>query len=263
MVLAIPNGSPMSQLFEKIKICRMKLMAWSREAFGNTRHRLEEKQKVLEEMAGMGYGENIEQINTMHSKINELLHQEEVFQRQRSRAIWLPTGDKNTNFFHNRASQRRWKNQIDGLMDENGVWRTEEQHMGRIAEEYFQRIFSTSYSTNVDEVITAMDRVVSEEMNQKLLRPFSREQVRKACFQMHPSKSPRLDGMSPFFFQKYWHIVGGNVTKAVLLVLNSGHALNKMDELHTHLTYPKDEGTANNGRLPPYQPKQCGESYSV
>ena len=35
-------------------------MAWSREAFGNTRHRLEEKQKVLEEMAGMGYGENIE-----------------------------------------------------------------------------------------------------------------------------------------------------------------------------------------------------------
>lgn len=85
-------------------------MAWSREAFGNTRHCLEEKQKVLEEMAGMGYGVNIEQINTMHSKINELLHQEEVFWRQRSRAIWLPTGDKNTNFFHNRASQRRWKN---------------------------------------------------------------------------------------------------------------------------------------------------------
>ena len=54
-------------------------MAWSREAFGNIRHRLEEKQKVLEEMAGMGYGVNIEQINTMHSKINELLHQEEVF----------------------------------------------------------------------------------------------------------------------------------------------------------------------------------------
>ena len=60
-------------------------------------------------------------------------------------------------------------------MDENGVWRTEEQHMGRIAEEYFQRIFSTSYSTNVDEVITAMDRVVLEEMNQELLRPFNRE----------------------------------------------------------------------------------------
>ena len=60
-------------------------------------------------------------------------------------------------------------------MDENGVWRTEKQHMGRIADEYFQRIFSASYSTNVDEVITAMDRVVSEEMNQELLRPFNRE----------------------------------------------------------------------------------------
>ena len=39
-------------------------MAWSWEAFGNTRHCLE-KQKVLEEMVGMGYKANIERINTV------------------------------------------------------------------------------------------------------------------------------------------------------------------------------------------------------
>lgn len=78
-------------------------------------------------------------------------------------------------------------------MDENGVWRTEEQQIGGIAEEYFQRFFSTSYPTNADEVLTAMDRVVSEKMNQELLRPFSGEEVRKACFQMHPSKSRNVD----------------------------------------------------------------------
>ena len=55
-------------------------MAWSWEAFGNTRHCLE-KQKVLEEMVGMGYRANIERINTVHSEINNLLHQEEVFWR--------------------------------------------------------------------------------------------------------------------------------------------------------------------------------------
>ena len=73
----------------------------------------------------------------MRSEINDLLHQEEVFWRQRSRAVWLPAGDKNTKFFHNRASQRRQKNQIEGLMDETGVWRTGEQQIGRIVEEYF------------------------------------------------------------------------------------------------------------------------------
>ena len=71
-----------------------------------------------------------------------------------------------------------------------------------------------------------------EEMNQELNRPVMGEEVRKACFTMHPSKSSRLDGMSPFFFQKYWHIVGENVTEALPLVQNTGHILNKMNFTH-------------------------------
>ena len=59
-------------------------------------------------------------------------------------------------------------------MDENGVWRIEEQQIGEIAKEYFQRNFSMSYLTNIDEVLSTVDRVVLEEMNQELLRLFSR-----------------------------------------------------------------------------------------
>ena len=64
------------------------------------------------------------------------------------------------------------------------------------------------------------------------------DEVRNACFAMHPSKSLGLDGMSPFFIQKYWHIVGGNVTEALLSVLNSSHILNKMNFTHI-LLIPK------------------------
>lgn len=44
--------------------------------------------------------------------------------------------------------------------------------------------------------------------------------------------------MSPFFFQKFWHIIGGDVTETVLSVLNSGHVLNKMNFTHI-LLIPK------------------------
>ena len=69
-------------------------------------------------------------------------------------------------------------------------------------------------------------------MNSTLLQRYNPEEVKQALFQMHPSKAPRLDGMSPFFFQKFWHIVGQDVTTAVLSILNSGHMLQKMNYTH-------------------------------
>ena len=60
-------------------------------------------------------------------------------------------------------------------------------------------------------------------MNESLTYPYTADEVRLALFQMHPSKSPGPDGMSPFFFQKYWHIIGNDVTEAILFVLHSGH----------------------------------------
>ena len=84
----------MFKLFEKIKRCRMKQVARSREVFGNTRTRLEDKHAALKALSTTGYGTNLAQINTLRDEINAFLHQEEVFWRQRSRVIWLPAGNK-------------------------------------------------------------------------------------------------------------------------------------------------------------------------
>ena len=58
---------------------------------------------------------------------------------------------------------------------------------------------------------------------------------------MHPSKSFEPNGMSPFFFQKCWSIVGPDVTLAILLVLNSRHILHKMNYTHIVLIPKKND----------------------
>ncbi|XP_050379687.1 uncharacterized protein LOC126797041 [Argentina anserina] len=53
-------------------------------------------------------------------------------------------------------------------------------------------------------------------MNQVLLALYTGDEIHTALFQMHPSKAPRPDGMSPFFFQKYWDLLGDVVSNVLL-----------------------------------------------
>ena len=91
-------------LFEKIKKCPHDLVQWGHNAFGDMRTKLGAKQQELQDLSTTDYAHNLERINSVRQEVNDLLNHEEVFWRQRSRAIWLPTRDKKTKFFHQRAS---------------------------------------------------------------------------------------------------------------------------------------------------------------
>ena len=101
-----------------------------------------------------------------------------------------------------------------------------------VAERYFQRLFTTTNPTQMDLVLDKVDRVVTPDMNHSLLQPYRPEEVQQALFQMHSSKSLGRDGVSPFFFHKYWNIVGDEVIEAVLSILSSRHMLHKMNYIH-------------------------------
>ena len=133
--------------------------------------------------------------------------------RQRSRVAWLKDGNKNTSFFHTKATQRRRRNSIKGLFEEAGQWCTNQNQIVDIAVNYYQHLFTSSNPDNLEEVLAEIPQKVTEEMNEALTALFTAEEVEKALKQMEPLKSPGPDGMPPVFFQSYWSLVGSDVLK--------------------------------------------------
>ena len=134
-------------------------------------------------------------------------------------------------YFHSKASKRKKKNTILGLEDEEGNWCNTKESIVDIVVSYFQKLYTTSYSSRVAEVIATIPTRVTSEMNQSHMKEFTKEEVEETLKQMHPTKAPGPDGMFAIFFQKYWNIVGNDVSCMVLNVLNSNMSMAEIKQL--------------------------------
>ncbi|KAL5566082.1 hypothetical protein UlMin_029246 [Ulmus minor] len=119
--------------------------------------------------------------------------------------LWLKSRDRNSKFFHRKASARRAKNSIEGLFDRNEKWCQDKKGIAHITKSYFTNLLSSSspHSLDMDMVLNLLEAKVSPAMNEQLDGRFDAEHVRAAIFQMALSKSPSADGMSALFYQKY------------------------------------------------------------
>ena len=189
---------------ERLERCQRQLQCWNQNNFGNIYKYLKQKQSRLQLLESLNQlHETTEEIHAVRKEINELHTKEEIMWNQRLRVCWLQNGDKNTKFFHATASQRQRKNRVGGMLDDEGVWQEEPEIVENIILDYFKSIFSSDQPASFDASLEAMDRRVTPEMNQALLKEFRAEEVWSALKQMHPTKAPGPDSMSPIFYQKY------------------------------------------------------------
>lgn len=179
---------------------------------------------------------------------------------QRSRVLWLKEGDRNTKFFHAMASQRQRKNKSEGIMDSYRDWHDSKEATEGIILNYFESIFSSDHLESFAESVGAVEKRISVDMNKELLKEFRSEEVWTTLNQMHPTKSPCPDGLSPIFYQKYWDIVGPSVSHCVLQALNSGIMLERINETYICLI-PK---TKNPQQVTEYHPiSLCNVVYKL
>ena len=70
-------------------------------------------------------------------------------------------------------------------------------------------------------VIDKVKPRVSDAMNQELNKPYTREEVKNAMFNIGDLKAAGPDGLHAVFYKRFWHIIGEDLIDEVLLVLNS------------------------------------------
>lgn len=209
----------MNGVMQVLDRCGENLQRWGRAEFGGMEKKLRECQEKFEALRNLPVSD-IEAEREQERVMAELLVQKEIWWKQRSRANWLKEGDRNTKFFHSRATQRKKKNTLEGIEGESGNWCTGRKEMEGVIRRYYQKLFSSNNNTDFDRVLNVVRPRITSADNQQLDRPFSREEIRGALFQMYPTKAPGPDGMTARFFQNYWDIVGQSVIVACLKFLN-------------------------------------------
>ncbi|KAA3489773.1 reverse transcriptase [Gossypium australe] len=154
--------------------------------------------------------------------LNMEIEKDEAYWEQKARVNWLRFENRNTAYFHNCATARRRANSISKLILDNGNEINDESGIQEEAKLYFENLFTSKGVANPREVLVGIEGSISNEANEGLQATFREEEVRMELKGMGPTKAPGPDGFPAIFFQKYWHIVGKEVLRYCLGVLNEG-----------------------------------------
>ena len=138
-----------------------------------------------------------------------------------SQSIGHANGDKNSKFFHSRATQCHRKNKIEGIKNLVDHWCTRPKEIAGCLVDFYKNLFTSPGTCQPTEAFSTNQNVVTEDMNTQLNADFTEWEIRLALSQMTPLKAPSPDGMPPLFYQNYWDLIGNDITQAVLLFLNS------------------------------------------
>jgi hypothetical protein len=105
---------------------------------------------------------------------------------------------------------------VKGLVDEQGVRHEDMQTMGAMVKEYFDNLFTREVLEFDEGILADVDQKVSVGMNQLLLAPFTREEVKKALFSIGDLKAPGPDGLHAIFFKRFWNMLEDDLVEEVL-----------------------------------------------
>jgi hypothetical protein len=126
------------------------LQTWSKKTVGSVSKRIEKLRKRLENINRNFVQHNQEEKRSIERELDNLLEQEELYWRQRSRIQWLKEGDRNTKFFHQKATWRAKKNKIERLEKADGSMSESKEEMEEMATKFFKDLYTADQKVQPD-----------------------------------------------------------------------------------------------------------------
>jgi len=173
-------GKPDYILACKLKALKGKLKEWSRNEQGNLNL---QKNNLLIQMAELDSHlnsralteEEIAKKATLFMEYEGCLKNEEVAWRQRSRALWLKEGDRNTKFFHQTANAHKRYNHIDQL-EVQGETISEPNRIKEEIISFYKKLYTEPEEWRPSENISNHHTIIADE-NEVLHVAFEEQEV--------------------------------------------------------------------------------------
>ncbi|KAL0303119.1 UNVERIFIED_CONTAM: putative mitochondrial protein [Sesamum radiatum] len=164
------------RLGEKLALVSARLSCWERLYGRESREWIHKLERSIIERRSSEMMEVDRECNLRDkAELTKLILQEEIFWKQRSKVLWLKEGDRNSSFFHAKASHRHQTNYIRRLRNSDGSWTEMVEGIQGCILEYFQGVF-TSCRPRPDDIESGTEylpSVVNMEMTDDLLRPYT------------------------------------------------------------------------------------------
>lgn len=206
------KGSPHYVWETKIKLLRIAIKQWARNYATEAEKRKIDLQRKLAEWnqereKSQDAEDDIRKENDLYMELYKQNRVEEEEQRQKSRCLWLKSGDKNTSFFHNSIKMRRAGNNIGKISVEGRVL-SEQGEIKEAASRHFQTLLTADphYMEN-PEFLNIIESKITEAQNKDLDKEITTEEIEKSIYSMPLEKAPGPDGFTVAFYRTHWETI--------------------------------------------------------